>query len=382
MGSFGRRGALVGAAGVAAGMLLPARAGAENTVWLPTPRGGHAVGAVTTRLVDRGRVDPWGSGPRELMVTAHYPSAWSAGCARLPYMLPRAAAHFGAVSASRYLGLDLPWVAWDRVVSNARVGAPAAAGGPRAVVLYSPGLGEPRTWGTVFAEELASRGFVVVSIDHTHESPEVEFPDGRLVTLEVPSDPDAFVRKALAVRVADVQFVVDSLANWLPRDVRVDLNRVGMFGASMGGSAAAVAMASDARIRAGVNLDGNLTYPDGSLLPVAESGLDRPFLLIGKDGPTNTGPGWQAFRASTPGWNRHLTLLGAEHASFTDAQALLPQLNLPADRLTSYLGTLRPAEALRTRHAYTIAFFDHALRGHPTTLFDGPSPAYPAMGFA
>ncbi|MFE9068455.1 hypothetical protein [Streptomyces violaceusniger] len=41
---------------------------------------------------------------------------------------------------------------------------------PRPVVLYSPGLGATRTLGTSTAEELAGRGYVVVTMDHTHET--------------------------------------------------------------------------------------------------------------------------------------------------------------------------------------------------------------------
>lgn len=45
----------------------------------------------------------------------------------------------------------------------------------------------------------------------------------------------------------------------------------------------------------------HLTHLDGSLMPVARHGPDRPFLLLGKDGATDTGPGRQALRAHTPG---------------------------------------------------------------------------------
>lgn len=56
-------------------------------------------------------------------------------------------------------------------------------------------------------------------------------------------------------------------------------------------------MVADHRITAGIDMDGDLTYIDGSLMPVARHGLDRPFLLLGKDGDTDTDPGWKSFRA-------------------------------------------------------------------------------------
>jgi dienelactone hydrolase len=161
----------------------------------------------------------------------------------------------------------------------------------------------------------------------------------------------------------------------------LDLSKIGMFGHSLGGSAAATAMDADPRISAGIDMDGNLTNYDGTLMPVAEHGLARPFLLMGKDGITDTGPGWQAFRAHTPSWTRQLTLRGSEHASFTDAEALLPQLGLPPATRTENIGTIDPATAIRTNEAYGSAYFDHWLRGRCGQLLDGPSNQYPAMEF-
>jgi dienelactone hydrolase len=396
-----RRLAVVGVTIVVAALAAVVPAGAASRLSLPEPGGRYPVGAVALHLVDRARPDPWRSdgSPRELMVSVYYPAMPAIG-RETPYMLPAAAAHFDAVDTNSYLGLNLPvgQVDWAATATRATLGAPAERGGrSHPVVLYSPGLGEPRTWGTMLVEDLASRGYVVVTVDNTYESPEVEFPNGFLATLTMPDDPDAFLKKALAVRVDDIRFVLDQLAlvnNSVP-DVGVhqgqrlpaglagtlDLAKVGMFGSSMGGSTAAMAMAADPRIRAGVNLDGNLTYLDGSLMPVASDGLDRPFLLLGKDGATDTGPGWQAFLANTSGWARQLTLRGSQHASFTDAEALLPQLDLSPSVLADDIGTIEPDVAVRTEEACLSAFFDRWLRGRDTGLLNGPSAAYPALEF-
>ncbi|NUS16079.1 MAG: Tat pathway signal protein [Streptomyces sp.] len=368
---------------------------------MPAPTGRYPVGEVDLHLVDRSRPDPWqpGKAVRELMAGVYYPASHTAGRPAAPYMLPGAAAHFDAVTADTYLGLGVPagQVDWAAVATHAVQGAPVADRDVRRpVVIYSPGLGEPRTWGTALVADLASRGYVVVSVDNTYESPEVQFPDGSLATMTTPDDPDAFIRRSLAVRVADTRFVIDQLGlldagrnpdaegRRLPDGIAgaLDLSDVGMFGHSLGGTAAAAAMDADPRIGAGIDMDGNLTNYDGTLMPVAQHGLTRPFLLMGKDGPTDTGPGWQAFRANTPGWTRQLTLRGSEHASFTDAEALLPQLELPPATRTQDIGTVDPATAIRTNEAYVAAYFDHWLRGRSGRLLDGPSPRYPAMEFA
>ncbi|MER6382850.1 Tat pathway signal protein [Streptomyces sp. NPDC001250] len=378
----------------------PGPAAPAGQLSLPAPTGKYPVGEVNLHLADHTRTDPWHGGgkDRELMASVYYPAARAEGRAA-PYMLPKAAEHFDAVTTSTYLQLDVPKgkAHWAATRTHAVQGVPVAGGRSekRPVLIYSPGLGEPRTWGTTLVADLASRGYIVVTIDNTYESPEVQFPNGLVATMVTPKDPNAFMKKSLDVRVADTRFVLDQLSllnsgknpdvdrQHMPRGLAgaLDLSRAGMFGHSSGGTTAAMAMDADSRISAGINMDGNLTNMDGSLMPVAEHGLARPFLLMGKDGTTDTGPGWKAFRAHTHGWNRQLTLRGSQHASFTDAEALLPQLDLPSATLKKDIGTIDPATAIRTNEAYVAAYFDHWLRGRGGHLLDGPSSTYPDMKF-
>ena len=368
---------------------------------LPAPTGPHPVGMVELHLVDHTRADPWQADQptRELMVSVYYPARPAGRSA--PYMLDAAAAHFDSVDVNDYLGLGVPvgTVDWAASRTHARLAAPAdTRRGARPILIYSPGLGEPRTWWTAMVTELASRGYVVVTIDNTYESPEVQFPNGPLRVATLPGSFEEFipfVHKALAERAVDTSFVVDQLGviaaggnpdadrQPLPTGLAraLDPSRIGMFGHSLGGSAAAAAMYADRRIGAGVNFDGNMDFPDGGLQDAAAHGLDRPFLLIGKDGTTDTGPGWRAFLANTPGWARELRLRESGHASATDAEVLLPQLGLPEATLTDSIGTIPPRQALRHQAGYLAAFFDRFLLDRDNHLLDGPSPAYPWMEF-
>ena len=136
-------------------------------------------------------------------------------------------------------------------------------------------LGGYRDSGTVLVEELVSRGYIVVTIDHTHDSSVVEFPGGRLETTAIPEPTPQVLEQAVAVRVADTRFVLDTLTalnaginpdaeqRTLPAGLRgaLRLSSVGMFGHSLGGAAAAAAMLQDPRIKVGVNLDGTLFGP-------------------------------------------------------------------------------------------------------------------------
>jgi hypothetical protein len=60
--------------------------------------------------------------------------------------------------------------------------------------------------GTGLVSDLASRGYVVVTMDDTYEAAEVEFPNGRIAA------PRGNQFLADSVRIADTRFVLDELA--------------------------------------------------------------------------------------------------------------------------------------------------------------------------
>jgi dienelactone hydrolase len=92
------------------------------------------------------------------------------------------------------------------------------------------------------------------------------------------------------------------------------LDHIGMFGHSAGGATAAAAMHVDARISAGINMDGAL------LTPAATAGSDRPFLLIGRqDHHRANDPTWAAFWTNQRGAKLQLNLTGSTHATFRSA---------------------------------------------------------------
>ena len=261
------------------------------------------------------------------------------------------------------------------------------------MVLYSPGLGGTRDSGSVLVEELVSRGYVVATIDHTHDSSPVEFPGGRVEAALPPLTPEV-AAQAVAVRVADTRFVLDQLTALnagsnpdaehrpLPDGLRgaLDLSTVGMFGHSLGGATAAQAMLEDPRIKAGVNLDGTLFGP------VVAAGLDRPFMLVGAQGHgRDNDPSWAQFWANLRGWRLNLRLTGAAHTSFTDFQALLPQIagaiGLSPDGVQQLIGTIDPQRSIINQRAYVTVFFDLHLRHRDGRLLRNPSPRFPEMQF-
>ncbi|MFE0381090.1 alpha/beta hydrolase family protein [Streptomyces inhibens] len=364
-------------------------------------------------MTDRQRRDPWvgAQSHRELMVSVRYPARADAGrYPRAPQMTAREAAGFDALNN---FSEQVPRgkVDWAATRTYAHKGAPVAARDPGRrlpVVLYSPGAGDPRSLGSTLCDDLASRGYVVVSIDHTYEAPAVEFPGGRVarsvMQAEIAKAGKAgriteLMKKVSDVRVADTRFVLDELAkpgaaSALPARLRaaLDLDAVGMFGHSAGGFTAAQTMHDDRRIKAAVNMDGVMGYTQRDDDPsnpstVGLDGVDRPLLLMGMEGDNHhTVASWGAvWRHSTGTWLRDLTLSGSRHASYTDAEALIPQIarqwDLPRETVTKVIGTVDPQRAAEAQRAYVSAFFDRWLRGQDSGLLNGPSDRYPEVRF-
>ncbi|MEU9886991.1 lipase [Sphaerisporangium sp. NPDC051011] len=380
------RQALAGASGPA---LKSATVAGPTRLRLPAPTGPHRIGTVSLHLVDRSRPDPWvPSVPvRELMVQVWYPARDVRHHPRAPWVSPALA----ALLAPPGSGLELP-------TAHGHTGAPALPG-RRPVVLYSPGFGVERTAATALVEELVSHGYVVVTIDHTHDSPLVEFPDGRVALNAVPpptddpADEERLITKAFAARVADTRFVLEAVTvlasggnphegrRPLPSGLRnaFDLRRVGMLGHSLGGATAAEMMYLDRRLVAGGNVDGTAL---GRVLEDPGGGLNRPFLLLSSDGHgRDTDESWARLWAGLRGPRHELQLLRSGHMSFTDYQVLLPQAGVPAADLEPGFGTIDGERSVRVQLVYQLAFVDRYLRRHREPLLDGPSARYPEMRF-
>lgn len=371
---------------------------------LPRPTGPHqAIGTAELHLVDRGRPDPWVPGRvRELMVSVWYPAARPEGRAA-PYLRPGVADALTKVDA---LGVfKAGTVDWAGARTHAAESAPAdSRRGTRPVVLYSPGFGVPRALGTTLAEELASRGYVVVTMDHTYETAPVEFPGGRVTEQRLPQQSPERLKTALDARVKDTRLVLDRLAELrrgrnpdaegrrLPRGLgeALGLSKVGMVGHSAGGIQAAEAMRADRRVDAGIDLDGTLQYAENDLVEAARTGLDRPFMLMGAaTGGTpqthRTSPSWASFWRHSTGWKRDLNVPAASHYSYTDVQSVLPaldeRLDIAEQDRAALIGTVDPGRMTASTRAYATAFFDRALSGRNRPVLDRPSPRYPDVRF-
>jgi predicted dienelactone hydrolase len=381
----------------AGGSLLLLGVSAACAVVLPVfdlapPEGAFGVGTTTLYLVDSSRSEIITERPddrRELVVQMWYPARISAEVAAepAPYITPEV----GAAYAEKY---GLPAFATshlDRVETHAYQDVPLADG-QYPVLLFSHGYNVPPALYTSFLVDMASRGYVVASVNHTYESTAAVFPDGRVATFshtfvqnthkaamwaQIDSLEQQYRRSEGADRLAtlrainriypnadmmrrwaaDLSFVIDELTRRHAEDSesrfhqRLDLTRLGAFGHSAGGAAAGQLLLVDDRVRAGVNWDG-AQWGDAIDAP-----FTQPFMMITADwDATKFQPNPLIYRQGSETAFYDLTIEGTGHSSFSDIPRLIPL------QAVNQAGPIAPERAALITTAYTGAFFDRHLK--------------------
>lgn len=375
---------------------------------IPGPSGPHAIGTTRFDVGEPGYTDPYAPSPapRRIPVQAWYPAQPASGGVREPYLDDAVVAALSDLSG-------LPKFLLGRRPSHSVVDAKAAPG-RHPVLVFNHGLGSFQKQSTSLMEELASHGYVVLSVGHPYDSLVVQFADGTvvrqrrdlpawkavqaaskdlartmreieplLVRARAAQDPEALreAMKALAEHPSyapllptleiwrhDARVVLDSLARLdegagpAPLRGALDQERVGVFGHSLGGILAGQLAMTDPRVRAGMNYD-------GAQLPVGDAryGLAAPFCFLYADttkvgGVAVTNEGMNdALLAEGPPGSCGASLRDAAHLNFTDMNN--------SRMMAGALGEIDRAEMARLLRGMTVGFFDHHLRGQPLTGF-------------
>jgi predicted dienelactone hydrolase len=245
------------------------------------------------------------------------------------------------------------------------------------VMLGGGGSGTSGLSFSTLAEDLASHGYIVASVDAAA---------GRNPELCVGgADEEGCATEVMTPLVGRIGRALDSLRDLSAGDARfktkIDLTRVGIVGHSFGGAQAAQFCSQDPRCTAGIDIDGRLFGT------VAQVGLSVPFMFLLSDhgtlkirstgkSPSRSKPsttGSRATRACAP------VIHGAHHFTFSDDGALLKSGVFRG--LLRLLGRLHidgrrqvevTAYALRT-------FFDAHLKGKTGWRSAFTSPAYPEL---
>jgi hypothetical protein len=153
----------------------------HRSLVLPSPTDPYSIGRTEYDWVDDNRIDPLadrGNEKRELLMWVWYPVSVSVQGPKAPFLPPAwVKAHEADQGVGKFIESD-----FSSIQTHSFKDAPLAeAQSAYPVVIMQPGMGPVPTDYTVFAENLASYGYIVVGINPTCTSNLVVFPDGRIV---------------------------------------------------------------------------------------------------------------------------------------------------------------------------------------------------------
>ncbi|NWF65318.1 MAG: hypothetical protein HXY38_13550 [Chloroflexi bacterium] len=355
---------------------------------IPTPSGPYPVGARSFELVDETRKEIYSGKdePRRFMIQIWHPASVKASDERAPWMEN---AEIFAPAIAAYL--DLPSFFLDHLTLTdipAYTNAEVVETQERfPIIFFSHG------WNGFYAQnagqalELASRGYVVVGMQHTYGAVTTVFPDGSVA----PNNPDALPRDAkdpnyeevarilVSQWAGDMSFALDFLSQAggeNPFAGTLDLDHVGAYGHSTGGGAAIQFCATDPRCKAVLGMDPFMRPVSAEVI---EDGISQPsFFMFSQAWVDDTdSPNNKIFRQFKPKAVNKFGVIqidGTKHFDFSDLplfSPIAPQLGLK--------GPLNGARVTEIVNAYLIDFFNLTLRGQESTLLNGNFNNYPEV---
>jgi len=373
----------------------------RTEVTLPTPTGPFAVGRALYDWANDETLDTLAPVPgtkRELLVWIWYPAAAGQSPAMmgdyLPAPLRTVVERDRGPLLAKFLTRDLSKVN-AHSIRNSDV-SPQQRSYPVVIIRAGASL---EVWNySTLAEDLASHGYVVVGFDAPYRTFTVVFPDGRVMRRIPENNPelclektgqerDRCATKLLTAWTADIAFVLDRLERLNTSDAsgkfkgRLDMTRVGVFGHSFGGAAAALFCHEDSRCKAGIDVDG---APHGSVI---QAGLHRPFMFLLSDHGRESDPESRQIMANIQSVYDRLPLdgrlrieiRGANHFLFSDDGALLKShIVLRTLRMLGIVGIDGRRQLAVTTYC-VYSFFDAYLKGTSVSRLNISSPLYPEI---
>lgn len=356
---------------------------------IPTPSGPFSVGTQTFVLTDNSRRELYSGKDetRKFMLQVWYPANPASDTPRAPWMND---APVYARSIASYLGLPDFFLDHLKLVKTPAYQKAQLELSSKAypVIIFSHGWNGFAAQNTGQALELASRGYVVVAIQHTYGAVVTVFPDGKVADNNpnalpdgVPEDEYDTAAHLLAEQWAgDIGFALDFLEEQNTDRASqffnaINLNAVGVYGHSTGGGAAIQFCGTDSRCKSVLGMDPFMTPVTEYVL---ENGIPQPaFFMFSQrwvdDVDSKSNRLFSQFYSHIDPSTHGVGIQGTAHYDFSD----LPMLSPIAPRL-GLKGPLKGERVIEITNAYLIEFFDLTLKGQPTDLFDGLSP-YPEV---
>jgi predicted dienelactone hydrolase len=408
-----RRGLAVAALAASLAMELSAMSVRQSSPSaLPRPTGSRAIGTTTWHVADVSRTESFRPpAHREVQVLAWYPIPAMSG-RRAPYL------RNGLVEAQAFATLLRAPGGFDHVAAfdtNAQLDAfPDDSASTLPALVFSHGYTAAASAYTSLVEDLASHGYIVLSVVHPYEAISAMLADGRSVSMldesralrpaiaEVfkewssedqtmaavtgASDPsvrermlrdylEALPKTKAALRrwVDDSKLVLDRLSGMRGGSVaaavagRIDMTRIGVLGHSMGGVTAGQFCVEDARCRAGLNLDGIPQY--GTMI---DRRLARPFLMVYSARPGRLGASDLVYRRAASPYYR-VDVQDTLHLDFSDYPFWAGPL-----RERGAVGKMAPERVAAITRRIVREYFDQELGGRQSPLLAG-EPIFPEV---
>jgi len=334
---------------------------------LPKPTGEYSVGTQIFEWTDQSR-DEWFTkiqgDKRRMVVQAWYPTQASnaapqAYLARPDEWLP---------ALSKVLGLpQFLFNHLKNINTHSILNAPLHPQVKHTpLVVFSHGLRGMRFQNTAQFEALASRGYIVVSADHTYDASLTLFNDGTSANFRSGYEGAltteqfwALRTPQLNTRVADITFIIDTITEKTiandPIWDAVNLDHIGLLGHSYGGATSIIVASQDPRIDATIVLD-------GWLIPVPEKiidqGVSTPLLYMGQaswPNPVN----YQKLEKLLNNSPQHSSILmpGTKHFDFSDTPLFSPLM-----QITGLAGTIPANELATDLEDKIVSFFNLHLK--------------------
>lgn len=349
---------------------------------LPIPSGTYAIGTMSEAWTDSSRNELFGpapNAPREFVTQTWYPAAAGATGETADY-LPQSKIT-GRTLATR---LELPAFVLDHLAlieTNSIENAPLAEG-QFPVLIFSHGYNSFRGQSTTIMEELASHGYVVISMEHTYGSALTVFPDGRIIfhneeTLE--GSGEELRRTGLILGnqwTEDILYVLDQIDAFAADPTHpfsiIDPDNLGILGHSTGGGVTFNVCARQPRCKAAFGLDAWFgPTPD----EIIETGSQLPsYFLMSEFWPKteNTNSIRQFIdNSENAAW---ATVKQTGHYDFADIPFLSP--------LTTRIGLsggIDPYRGQEINKAFVRGFFDQHLKNTPADYLTHPSEEFPEI---
>ncbi len=383
-------------------------------LWLPEPSGPYCVGTRNLYLIDTDRSETFTPDPndhREVCARVWYPAETPTGRKPVSY-------NENAKERGRILTRHTPFPSFifyhlSLVETHSYRDAEMLKGQQRfPIVIFSHAYWGHFLQNTVLMEELASYGYVAVSIGHAHETPYFVEMDGtvrafdpfneeyrlrsterkaakhieqKITQTQNRQELELLFRAICAQRpksiesvriwADDISFTIDELEEMNSENGlfagRLDTDRIGVVGHSMGGTASGQACLTDKRCKAGINMDGI------QLGDTIERNLSRPFMFMHHDnvGARNKTLN-RIFFERSEGPAYLVLIRGTRHMNFSDF-SLYGYGSIV--RLAGVIGKIDGKRCTRILSDYVLAFFNKYLKGQDSGFLDGSSQEYPEV---